>query len=60
MWTPDNENKLVKNKPRGVTERYTLLTEPTTWTGIVFDRNKIVTNLTADLYLHYPKLFSII
>jgi hypothetical protein len=55
-----NENQLVRTRPEGETVRSKLETQPTTWEGISLNRNKIVTNLTADLYLHYPKLITII
>ena len=55
----NNENKLVTTEPGGDTTRFKLSGEPTTWEGISFDRNKIITNATAELYIHYPRLLTI-
>jgi hypothetical protein len=51
------DKTLVLNKPTGDSpERIILSKDPIKWEGITLERNKIITNATADLYLHYPRL----
>ena len=52
------ENTLILDEPEeDSTSKITLSSEPIEWTGISFNRNKIINNLTAELYAYYPKAF---
>jgi len=51
------EKTLVLDKSEGDKEsRITLSTEPQDWGDILFSRNKIINNATAELYVYYPKV----
>jgi hypothetical protein len=54
------DNTLVLKEPEGNTPlRQRLTNTPTKWEGIILERNKIITNATAKLYLHYPRLIAL-
>ena len=54
------ENILVLDEPENEsTSKITLSSDPKEWTGISFNRNKIINNATAELYAYYPKAFFI-
>lgn len=40
-------------------QRDKLSENPAVWTGSSFERNKILKNVTADLYIYYPKLLTL-
>lgn len=46
---PDSSNKVIRSK---------LSTEPIEFKGHGFSRNKILKNITANLYIYYPKILS--
>ncbi len=51
------ENTLVLDKPEGDEEsKITLSSDPHEWGDISFNRNKIINNATAELYVYYPKV----
>lgn len=47
---PSSSNKVIRDK---------LTTEPIEFQGAGISRNKILKNITADLYLYYPKILSL-
>ena len=47
-------------KPNGSSSQRDKLSEaPSSWIGETFDRNKILKNVTAELYIYHPKLLSL-
>jgi hypothetical protein len=49
-----------KERPEGsIPSRDTLSTNPLKWTGSSFERNKILENITAELYIHYPRILTL-
>jgi uncharacterized membrane protein (Fun14 family) len=51
------ESKLVLSEPEGDSpSRIQLSKDSINWTGISLDRNKIIKNATAELYLYYPRI----
>lgn len=51
--------KMNSTKPDGTDkQRDKLSTSPTSWTGPSFNRNKILKNATADLYIYHTKLLT--
>ena len=53
----NNERKLVLSEPEGDSpSRIKLSKDPIKWEGISLDRNKIIKNATAELYLYYPRI----
>jgi hypothetical protein len=54
------DNTLVINEPTSDTPtRFKLSNDPTIWEGINLERNKLIVNATAELYLHYPRLIAL-
>lgn len=54
------DNTLVLDEPTSDSpSRFTLSKEPIKWEGIDLNRNKIIENATAELYLHYPRLIAL-
>jgi hypothetical protein len=52
-----SDKKLVTEEPKGTTTSRNKITEtPTTWEGIIPPRNKIIKNVTAELYLYFSKI----
>ena len=54
------ENKLVLTEPDGDTARIKLSKNLTEWEGISLERNKILKNATAELYIHYPRFLTLL
>lgn len=50
-----SDGKLTLSKPEGHSPLRIFLNKPKKWEGISVDRNKIIKNATAELYLYYPK-----
>ena len=50
-----SNGKLTFSEPEGHSPLRIMLDEPKKWEGISVDRNKIIKNATAELYLYYPK-----
>jgi hypothetical protein len=50
------ENTLSLDKPVGEEPHTFLLKNPQEWGSINFNRNKIIKNASAELYIHYPKV----
>jgi len=55
----DSELNLKTEEPEGYSPSRTSLNEPKKWEGASLERNKIIKNVTAELYLHYPRLFTL-
>jgi len=54
------DKKLTLNEPTSDSPtRFSLSKEPIKWEGIDLQRNKIIVNATAELYLHYPRLIAL-
>lgn len=54
-----SEKKLVTDEPEGFSPSRITLRNPMSWEGISIERNKIIKNVTAELYLHYPRLITL-
>jgi len=54
-----SEKKLVTGEPEGFSPSRITLRNPVKWDGISIERNKIIKNVTAELYLHYPRLITL-
>jgi len=53
------EKKLVTEEPEGFSPSRITLKKSAKWDGITIERNKIIKNVTAELYLHYPRLITL-
>jgi len=53
------DSKLATSKPEGYSPSRISLKDIKTWEGPSLDRNKIIKNATAELYLHFPRLFTL-
>ncbi|KYK25328.1 hypothetical protein AYK24_05150 [Thermoplasmatales archaeon SG8-52-4] len=54
------DKKLTLNEPTSDSpSRFTLSKTPIKWDGIELQRNKIIVNASAELYLHYPRLIAL-
>ena len=54
-----NNFKMSPGESEGETQRERLSKESTKWVSPSINRNRIIQNITAELYLHYPKLITI-
>ncbi len=52
----DNELNLKTEELEGYSPARKSLSEPKKWDGPSLQRNKIIKNVTAELYIHYPRL----
>lgn len=50
------DNKLVTVEPEGFSPSRISLKDPKKWEGPSLERNRIIKNVTAELYLHFPRI----